>query len=102
MWMLAGVAYAAVQVPVQGAVTDVNGTPLHGSFTVTFQLYNDAAGGPGHLIWDEPAVVQFQHGAFAANLGATDALLPSRPDTARATPRTARSPSPWPSPTPRA
>lgn len=62
-------AVASASVPVQGALSDVDGAPLHGPRTVEFRLYEAGSGGtPAHL---ESLTIQFEHGAFAAALGSS-------------------------------
>lgn len=59
----------------QGYLTDDLDTPLNGSKTLTFRLYDDATSGT--LLWSEEQTVSIDKGLFRALLGSMDAF----PDT---------------------
>lgn len=70
-------AFAAdgpVEVPIQGLLTDTEGTPLDGGIPVTFRIYAD--GTSNEVLWDESKVIPVDQGLFTAYLG-TDTPLDS-------------------------
>jgi hypothetical protein len=78
--LLSGLALAAIQVPIQGAITGADGAPLAGVRTVTLRLHDAASGGtPLH---EEVQNVGFEHGTFATLLGISSTL--DEADVARA------------------
>lgn len=57
----------------QGMLTDNSGTPLTGSYNLTFEIYDDTTA--GNLEWSEPQTgVQVQNGLFNVVLGQVNAL----------------------------
>ena len=57
----------------QGSLTDASGSPVDGTPTITFSLYDTAAGGTA--LWQETRSVTVTNGAFHVILG-TDAANP--------------------------
>lgn len=60
-------AAAPPYVPVQGLLADANGTPLDGSFDITFGIYNVQMGGTP--LWSELKNVLVEDGFFTVYLG---------------------------------
>lgn len=71
-WMLSGLALAAIQVPVQGMISGVDGVPLAGVRTVTLRLHDAASGGT--LLHEEVQNIGFEKGTFATLLGISATL----------------------------
>lgn len=68
-------SYAAVPhlINYQGRLTDSSGTPLNGSYNLTFRIYD--AETAGNLLWEETnAGVVIQKGIFSVLLGSVTAL----------------------------
>jgi hypothetical protein len=68
-------AHAAVPhlVNYQGRLTDSSGTPLNGSYNITFRIYDAATA--GNLLWQEAQIgVVIQKGIFSVLLGSVTAL----------------------------
>ncbi|MCL5029274.1 MAG: hypothetical protein M1480_09690 [Bacteroidetes bacterium] len=57
----------------QGVLTNNNGTPLNGSYTMQFGLYTTSTG--GSAIWSESQTVQVNNGVFNVLLGGNNPLL---------------------------
>ncbi len=71
----AGVGHAAIPrlINYQGRVTDTQGTPLTGSYSVTFRIYD--AESAGNLLWEEThAGLVLDKGMFSVLLGSVTAL----------------------------
>lgn len=68
-------AYAAVPhlINYQGRITDSSGTPLNGSYAITFRIYDAEAA--GNLLWQETHTgLVIQKGIFSVLLGSVTAL----------------------------
>ncbi|MCH7948059.1 MAG: hypothetical protein IIC66_09715, partial [candidate division Zixibacteria bacterium] len=68
--LFTGSSFAAVPqlINFQGVLTDSVGTPLDGSFDITFKLYGQASGGAD--FWTEPHIgVAVSNGTFSVQLG---------------------------------
>ena len=68
-------SYAAVPhlINYQGRLTDASGTPLNGSYNLTFRIYD--AESAGNLLWEETqAGTVIQKGIFSILLGSVTAL----------------------------
>ncbi|MEZ4364823.1 MAG: hypothetical protein R2939_00885 [Kofleriaceae bacterium] len=61
-------------IPVQGSLTDAEGTPLEGQVELRLTLYGDLAG--TDVLHQETATVEVDHGLFSVSLGAEVALDP--------------------------
>jgi hypothetical protein len=60
-------------IPYQGRLTDAAGTPLNGSYSIRFSLWNSGAGGSEQ--WSETqAAVTVSNGLFQVNLGSVVAI----------------------------
>jgi len=59
------------QIPIQGRLTDANGIPLNGTYTVTFYVY-DAADGGNLLCGNLDASVEVTNGLFNSTLDLCD------------------------------
>ena len=59
------------QIPIQGRLTDANGIPLNGTYTVTFFVYDAAAGG-NPLCGNLDASVEVTNGLFNSTLDLCD------------------------------
>ena len=72
--MLATTACAAVTpITVQGSIKDSGGTPVTGTHSMAFRIYDNAVGGT--LLWTEAhASVAFTNGIYSATLGSTTSL----------------------------
>jgi hypothetical protein len=72
--LLAGPARAAAPelVPLQGVLTDLEGTPVDGSVTVVFSIYATEIGGTA--LWSETQDLYVDDGMFTAYLGDVTAL----------------------------
>ena len=67
--VLAGVSLAGIPklINYQGMLTDNSGTPLSGSYNLTFKIWTDTTGGSS--LWDETHSVQVQNGLYNVTLG---------------------------------
>ncbi|RJP63561.1 MAG: hypothetical protein C4539_16165, partial [Ignavibacteriales bacterium] len=61
------IAQIPQQINYQGMLTDAGGTPLTGTYTINFNLYNDATG--SSALWTETQSVTVSHGLFSVQLG---------------------------------
>ena len=59
-------------IPVQGELSDADGAPIDNALSVTFTLYADDIGST--TLWTETQTVDFDLGAFTANLGSNETL----------------------------
>ncbi len=58
----------------QGRLTNPGGEPLHGTFPMRFQIYDDAGGGT--MVWDSGVFnVSVDHGLFNVKLGVEPAIF---------------------------
>jgi hypothetical protein len=67
-----GTVLAAETIPVQGFLTDAQGSALTASVEITFSLYEQDSG--GDFIWQETLPVEVDNGLFNVYLGNTVAL----------------------------
>lgn len=65
-------AQAPASLPVQGFLTDVDGTPLSGPQTMTFSIYSGEFGGTA--LFEETQPVNVESGYFTAYIGAVNPL----------------------------
>lgn len=67
--LVAGPAFAAVphRLTEQGRLFDSAGTPLTGTVSVVFTIYDAASG--GHALWSEPQSIPLDDGYFSAEIG---------------------------------
>lgn len=67
-------AFAAVPTTLteQGRLLDTSGTPVTGSVSLVFSLYDAASG--GNLLWTEPQTITLDEGYFSALLGSVTAF----------------------------
>ncbi len=61
------IAQVPQQINYQGMLTDAGGTPLTGTYTINFNLYNDATG--SSALWTETQSVTVSNGLFSVQLG---------------------------------
>ena len=69
------ISYAAVPhyINYQGRLTDASGTPLNGSYNITFKIYDDE--NAGNLLWqEEDTGVSIEEGIFSITLGSVSSL----------------------------
>jgi hypothetical protein len=72
MLFVTGTLYAIPKmINYQGLLMD-NGTPVQGTKTVQFRIYDSAEGGTS--LWEEPQSVTFSDGVFSVLLGSTETL----------------------------
>ena len=71
---LAQVNFIPSMINYQGYLTDQSGTPLSGTYQVTFALYSDTTG-VASVVWEETHnVINVDNGLFNALLGSVDTL----------------------------
>lgn len=63
-------------IPLQGQLTDASGTPLDGTYTVTFRLYDVSSGGTP--LCDEPRTLELEKGLFSTYMYAGDCPIDGR------------------------
>ena len=72
--LLSSALAVPLQVTQQGRVLDSSGSALSGTEMVTFSIYDDLSAGT--KIWEEPLVVSFTNGYYAAVLGTDEISNP--------------------------
>lgn len=75
IWLLVSLCYAEIPhlIGYQGRLTDTDGAPKEGSFSITFRIYDAEAG--GSLLWDEThSNVTVTNGIFDVLLGSVTTL----------------------------
>ncbi|MDP6945565.1 MAG: hypothetical protein QF464_15560, partial [Myxococcota bacterium] len=73
-WLAPSAALAAWTMPVQGVLTDAEGTPIDGFVEASFALYT--AEGDTVPLWAELVTLDVRDGAFTTYLGATAPVMP--------------------------
>jgi hypothetical protein len=69
---LSALAASPPVIPVQGVLTDANGTPLDGLVDIRFAIYDGEIG--GQEVWSETQTIAVKNGLFVAYLGQSTAL----------------------------
>ena len=76
--LLLGLSTASAEVPRlinhEGLLLDAQGEPMEGPFTITFRLYDTAAGPEDDALWEETHDVMVSSGYYQLLLGATEGL----------------------------
>ncbi|MGD8628319.1 MAG: hypothetical protein PVH52_04500, partial [bacterium] len=75
-----GAAAIPTTINYQGLLEE-DGTPVEGSESVTFRIYDAATG--GSMLWEETQSVSFDAGVFSVLLGSTEPISPSLFDGGR-------------------
>ncbi len=71
-WCSSLIALVPSQLAYQGKLTDASGTPIQGSVSTTFRIYNVATG--GSAVWTESKSISITNGYFSTALGSINPL----------------------------
>jgi hypothetical protein len=72
----AAIAAGSDYIPIQGRLTDASGTPLNGSYSVTFRLYDSLTGGTA--LCQDSNTVQVENGLFSSYISGSGCSIDGR------------------------